>query len=106
MSIAKKVRTMKSFAERFHFLRIVGQRLSLNDLLKLQVVFFSCYLNKYRSNLKVIMILYVEIHGIIARIGPIYGEMDRCSIICDMILAYSKLPSLPFIGDRGGVIQV
>lgn len=47
-----------------------------------------------------------DMRVLIVRIGPLYGEGDVCSPICDAIACASKLGYLPVYGDRGGVIQV
>ncbi|KAI1731622.1 3-beta hydroxysteroid dehydrogenase/isomerase family domain-containing protein [Ditylenchus destructor] len=46
------------------------------------------------------------IQTICARIGPLYGEGDCSSLLCDSILLSEKLSPLPLIGDQNGVLQL
>ncbi|KAI6190640.1 NAD dependent epimerase/dehydratase family protein [Aphelenchoides bicaudatus] len=42
---------------------------------------------------------------LIVRIGPLYGEGDCCSIICDAIKLSRRFGSIPVIGDLDGAVQ-
>jgi len=42
---------------------------------------------------------------VMARVGPMYGEGDNCSLICDSILLSRHRSQIPRIGDQSGVIQ-
>jgi nucleoside-diphosphate-sugar epimerase len=43
--------------------------------------------------------------SVVARLGMLYGEGDRCSVICDAIKMSETIDPLPIIGDLGGAVQ-
>uniref|UniRef100_A0A183BWQ1 3Beta_HSD domain-containing protein n=1 Tax=Globodera pallida TaxID=36090 RepID=A0A183BWQ1_GLOPA len=47
----------------------------------------------------------LDIQSIIARVGPLYGEGDRHSLLCDSILLTKMIGAVPLIGDQGGTLQ-
>lgn len=48
-----------------------------------------------------------HIRSVCARIGPLYGEGDRCSLVCDaIVLSQCAKGPLPRIGDHDGVLQL
>ncbi|KAI6241730.1 Epimerase domain-containing protein [Aphelenchoides fujianensis] len=47
-----------------------------------------------------------HLKSIVTRVGPIYGEGDKCSIICDAIKLHEWLGFLPVVGDMGGALQL
>uniref|UniRef100_A0A914EA94 3-beta hydroxysteroid dehydrogenase/isomerase domain-containing protein n=1 Tax=Acrobeloides nanus TaxID=290746 RepID=A0A914EA94_9BILA len=66
---------------------------------------FSAYCSS--KNAAEQMILQCDgIQNVIARIGPVYGEGDQNSLICDAIYWSKFSATLPVIGDQGGVLQM
>ncbi|KAL3082194.1 hypothetical protein niasHT_037832 [Heterodera trifolii] len=45
------------------------------------------------------------IYSVIARVGPLYGEGDRRSLVCDAILFTHRFGAVPLVGDQGGTLQ-
>jgi len=51
------------------------------------------------------LIRHSSLNSILARVGPLYGEDDHCSLICDAIFCSKSIGFLPVIGDENGVLQ-
>ncbi|KAI6235709.1 Epimerase domain-containing protein [Aphelenchoides besseyi] len=47
-----------------------------------------------------------RLRSIVARVGPVYGEGDKCSIICDAIKLHEYFGFLPIVGDMEGALQL
>jgi hypothetical protein len=47
-----------------------------------------------------------DLKSFIVRVGPLYGEGDSCSIICDAIKLAGEIGPIPVIGDMDGTVQV
>lgn len=47
-----------------------------------------------------------KVKTLVVRLGPVYGEGDECSLICDLIKIRNKLGFIPRIGLQHGVVQL
>uniref|UniRef100_A0A915E846 3-beta hydroxysteroid dehydrogenase/isomerase domain-containing protein n=1 Tax=Ditylenchus dipsaci TaxID=166011 RepID=A0A915E846_9BILA len=74
------------------------------DKFRSEVPFPAYCDSKYKAE-QLIQSKVGQIQSISARVGPVYGEGDCCSLICDSILLSERIYQLPRIGDQNGVLQ-
>jgi len=65
---------------------------------------FSAYFNrKFEAKRLISEFEYMKV--VVARLGMLYGEGDRCSVICDAIKMSETIDPRSIIGDLGGAVQ-